>query len=127
MRAAMIQNGQVISVIELPEGWPDVPRAWEPPPGVDVVPSDLADVGDTYEKGSFIRNFEAERDGKIYRVEVEVGKIDDERITSRISASKAKPIGDVVHRFNPENSRIAKLEAEIESLKSKMTTAVGVE
>lgn len=98
MRAALVQDGQVISVIELPEGWPDVPRAWAPPPGVDVVPSDLADVGDTYEEGSFIRNFEAELDGFIYSVPCDVARVAEDGtdyVYARIADLKLEPVREV--------------------------------
>ena len=46
MRTALIQNGQVINVVEAPEGW-------QPPPGLLAVPSDTAGIGDGWDGERF--------------------------------------------------------------------------
>ena len=47
MRTALIQNGQVINVVEAPEGW-------QPPPGLLAVASATASIGDGWDGEVFI-------------------------------------------------------------------------
>lgn len=56
MRAALIRNGSVISVVELAPNWnqSDAGRdAWTPPAGVTVVPTDVAGIGWTWDGATF--------------------------------------------------------------------------
>lgn len=57
VRAALIKDGIVVNVAALPDGWPDVANAWTPPEGHEVVISDKAGPGDSYDgAGNFARN-----------------------------------------------------------------------
>lgn len=56
MRAALVRNGLVIAAVELAVDWdqPDAGRdAWTPPEGVQVIASNVAGIGWTWDGATF--------------------------------------------------------------------------
>lgn len=49
----IIQNGVVINSIVLPTGWPNIPNAWTPPPGTQIILNDQAGINDIYDGSNF--------------------------------------------------------------------------
>lgn len=54
---ALIKDGIVANVVVVPQGWPNVPNAWQPPHGYEVVMSANAGIGYQYKDGKWIRGF----------------------------------------------------------------------
>jgi len=48
-RAGVVKDGEIINIVVVPEGWPNVPNAWTPPTGTEVILMEEVSKGDYYD------------------------------------------------------------------------------
>ena len=60
-KVAIIKDGKVLNSVLVPEGWPDIENAWQPPEGTTVVLVDSIGPGDVYDGAEFYRPIKNEK------------------------------------------------------------------